>query len=427
MYVSKRIHNIGFVSTRFQGTDGVTLETYKWVEVLERMGYNCFFFAGQSDWTPEKTRVEPLAFFDHPEIKKMNNQLFGVKKRPNALTGLIHEFRQILKASLYNFIEEFDIQMLIIENALAIPINIPFGLAITELVAETDIAAVGHHHDFYWERERFMVNGVGDYINMAFPPSLNSMSHVVINSEASKMLSYRRGLSSVVIPNVFDYRSEPPGIDSYNKDVKKDLGLAKDDILFLQPTRVVQRKGIEHAIEVVHRLDNPKIKLVITHSAKDEGRAYYNRVMDYAKLLNVPLVIKPEIFDIRRSTAPDGSKRYSLWDVYPHADFVTYPSTYEGFGNAFLEAIFFKKPVLVNRYSIYQQDIEPIGFDVVTMNNYVTPDELNKIKKILDNPKSCQKMVKKNYDLASRFFSYEILEQELKEILLNFGQVKPLN
>ncbi len=423
MYVTKKIRNIGFISTRFQGTDGVTLEAAKWVEVLENMRYNCFFYAGQSDWTASKTMVEPKAFFDHPVVKKIHEQCFGVATRPNKLSGQIHALRQELKDSLYKFIDKFAIDMLIIENALAIPINIPFGLAMTELIAETGIPAVGHHHDFFWERQRFMMNGVTDYINMSFPPSLNSMTHVVINSEAQKMLSYRTGISSIVIPNVFNYSSPPPGIDNFSKDVKRDLGLKKDDILFLQPTRVVQRKGIEHAIEVVHRLSDPRIKLVITHSAKDEGLAYYNRVMDYARLLDVPLVIKPELFDVQRSTAPDGSKRYSLWDVYPHADFITYPSTYEGFGNAFLEAVYFKKPILVNRYSIYQQDIEPIGFDVVAMDNYVTSHELTKIKRILKDKKLREKMVQKNYDLAARYFSYELLGQELKEILLNYGQV----
>jgi len=423
MYVAKKIRNIGFISTRFQGTDGVTLETDKWVEVLENMRYNCFYYAGQSDYPHDKTMVVEKAYFDHPEIKKMHKKCYGVKTRPNELTGRIHQVRQELKDSLYKFIKKFKIDMIIIENAMAIPINIPLALALTELIAETGIPAVGHHHDFHWERERFMVNAVGDYLNMAFPANLPSMTHVVINTEARKMLSYRTGISSVVIPNVFNYRSKAPGKDSFNNTIKKDLGLEEDDILFLQPTRVVQRKGIESAIEVVHRLNNPKIKLVITHSAKDEGRAYYNRIIDYARLLEVPLVIKPEIFGQHRSTAKNGKKIYSLWDVYPHADFVTYPSTYEGFGNAFLEAVFFKKPILVNRYSIYQQDIEPMGFDVVEMNSYITAEELNEIESILKNPERCKEMVEKNYELAARYFSYELLEQELREILLNYGQV----
>ena len=39
---------IGFVSTRLAGTDGVSLETLKWVRVLESMGHISFCFAGES-------------------------------------------------------------------------------------------------------------------------------------------------------------------------------------------------------------------------------------------------------------------------------------------------------------------------------------------------------------------------------------------
>ena len=41
--------NIGFISFRFQGTDGVSLETSKWAEVLEEMGHTCYYFSGLSD------------------------------------------------------------------------------------------------------------------------------------------------------------------------------------------------------------------------------------------------------------------------------------------------------------------------------------------------------------------------------------------
>ncbi|MDR2048814.1 MAG: glycosyltransferase family 1 protein, partial [Treponema sp.] len=48
MYLTKssNIYRIGFVSTRFKGTDGVSLETVKWRQVLEKMGCQCFFFSG---------------------------------------------------------------------------------------------------------------------------------------------------------------------------------------------------------------------------------------------------------------------------------------------------------------------------------------------------------------------------------------------
>ena len=32
-------HKIGFISTRFAGTDGVSLETQKWATIFERLGH----------------------------------------------------------------------------------------------------------------------------------------------------------------------------------------------------------------------------------------------------------------------------------------------------------------------------------------------------------------------------------------------------
>ena len=301
------IVNIGFVSTRLQGTDGVSLETEKWISVVEKLGFKTFFFAGLSDWDSSRTMVVPEAYWEHPEVQEIQDFVFTTTIRPNRLTGQIHKLRQSLKTALYQFIETFDIDMLIVENAVTIPMNLPFGLAITELVAETGIPSIGHHHDFYWERQRFMVNCVPEYISMAFPPKLPSMSHVVINSEARKALGYRRGLASNVIPNVFDFDKPPQEIDDYNQDLRDDLGIGKDDIFILQPTRVVARKGIEHAVEMVHRLDTGgRAKLVISHQTKDEGQQYFKRIVDYARLMNVDIIVRPDIIEARRGKTTDG-------------------------------------------------------------------------------------------------------------------------
>ena len=58
---------IGFVSTRLAGTDGVSLETSKWVTVLERLGHTCFYFAGQSDWPADSRHGLKLSeiFINH--------------------------------------------------------------------------------------------------------------------------------------------------------------------------------------------------------------------------------------------------------------------------------------------------------------------------------------------------------------------------
>ncbi len=53
--------------------------------------------------------------------------------------------------ALEKFLETFCIDMLIRENALAIPMRIPLGVVWTELIAERRIPTISHHQDFYLE------------------------------------------------------------------------------------------------------------------------------------------------------------------------------------------------------------------------------------------------------------------------------------
>ncbi|MDR2363062.1 MAG: glycosyltransferase family 4 protein, partial [Spirochaetaceae bacterium] len=400
-----------------------SLETVKWRQVLEKMGYECYFFSGRSDWEPHKSIVADEAFFGHPKILELQKRCFGTTVRGESLTGEIQAVRFRLKQALYDFVNTFKLDLLITENALTIPMHIPLGLAITEYVAETGIPVIAHHHDFSWERQRFSVNCVEDYLSMAFPPRLHTINHVVINSEARQKLSFRCGLSSIIIPNVFDFDTAPPELDDYGRTLRQDLGVAPNETLFLQPTRVVARKGIEHAIELAGRLKDKKAKLLISHQERDEGSDYFLRTMDYAALLGVDVIVRPDIIGADRGITESGAKKYSLWDCYLNADFVTYPSTYEGFGNAFLEAVWFKKPILVNRYSIFQEDIEPLNFDVVVMENYVTPEIIETVRVILENPEAITLMGAKNFELGRRFFSFRLLEQRLHQVMMSFGQL----
>jgi len=412
MWGRSRVKRVGIVSTRLAGTDGVSLESEKWVQVMEERGLTCYYFAGELDRPPERSYLAGEAHFNHPEIQDIQQACFGVTTRSRSLTSKIQEIKRRLKDDLYSFIEQFKIDLLMPENSLTIPMNIPLGLAITEVIAETGMPAVAHHHDFYWERDRFSINAVSDYLNMAFPPNLPTLNHIVINSFANEQLSLRTGISGRIVPNIMDFENPPPTPDDYNSDVKQAIGIADDELFVLQPTRVVKRKGIEHAIELVCRL-RMKAKLVISHDAGDEGFDYQERLKEYADFLKVDLLFASDIINEKRGRTDDGRKIYTLDDVYPYADLVTYPSTFEGFGNAFLEAIYFSKPVAVNTYSIYTKDIKPKGFSVIELDGYVTKDAVEKTRQVLADPKICQEMVDHNYELGKRFFSYDVLRRRL--------------
>ena len=260
------------------------------------------------------------------------------------------------------------------------------------------------------------MNCVGDYLAAAFPPNLPSIRHVVINSIQAQQIASRYGLTSRVIPNVMDFDSPPPDPDPYTQSVRADFGIETGEYFLLQPTRVIQRKGIEHAVELVRRLELPA-KLVISHASGDEGTDYEQRVHEYAHLLDVPVRFESDQVQDRRGTTKDGRKIYTLGDIYPHADLVTYPSSIEGFGNAFLEAVYYRRPILVNNYSIYEVDIKPKGFRAVWFGGFISTDTLKKVREILLNPAEAQEWADENYQLAKRYFSFTVLERRLQATL----------
>jgi glycosyltransferase involved in cell wall biosynthesis len=419
----KEIKNVGFISVRFAGTDGVSLETEKWADLLESEGIKTFYFAGELDRPPERSYLVPEAHFTHPDIKDVYNHSFGVTARDRSISKKIYQLAIKLKDDLYDFAKKFDIDLIIPENAVTIPLNIPLGIAITEFIAETNIQTIAHHHDFYWERDRFMINAIQDYLNMAFPPVLPSITHVVINSVADAQLSLRTGVSAFVAPNVMEFENPPPPPDDYSADVRQALGIADEELLVLQPTRVVQRKGIEHAIELLSRLGR-RAKLVISHASGDEGYDYEQRLREYSKLMRVDTIFVSDIINEQRGMTADGRKVYTLEDIYPFADLVTYPSTFEGFGNAFLEAVYFKKPVVVNAYSIYTKDIKPKGFSVIEIDGYVTRAAVEKTKVVLDNLEFRRQMVDHNYELGLQHFSYGSLHRGLRALLVQRGWIQ---
>ena len=438
---------IGFISTRFAGTDGVSLETSKWASVIERMGHQCFYFCGECDRPPEISYVVPEAFYRHPsidainqivyagtwghmhegrrahpEIEALHQDFFSIYIRPARVTKKVQDLKDYFKEHLYKFAHQFRLEALITENALTIPINLPLGLALTEFIAETGYPVIAHHHDFHWERQRFMNNSVRDYLT-AFPPNLPSIRHVVINSVQSHQLASRIGVAAMIIPNVMDFDSPPPPPDDYARTVRADLGLAPGQYLILQPTRIIQRKGIEHAIELTRRLGLPA-ELIISHASGDEGNDYEKRVREFAALLEVKVNFESAIVGDARGVTPEGRKIYTLGDVYPQADLVTYPSSLEGFGNAFLEAIYYQRPLMLNNYSIYEADIKPKGFQVIEFDGFISEKTLEEARYILTHPEDARKQCEHNYELGSRYYSFTMLERRLELLLADcFGEV----
>ena len=114
---------IAFVSTRIAGTDGVSLEIEKWARVLERSGVDCYYIAGEHDRPADRSFLIEEAHFTHPEILEISRRAFDTEVRTSALSDDITRIARSIRDQLATIIAKLDLDAIIAENALTIPIT----------------------------------------------------------------------------------------------------------------------------------------------------------------------------------------------------------------------------------------------------------------------------------------------------------------
>ena len=424
----ERVMKVGFIIGRIGGVDGVALETEKWAQVLRRMGHEVFTLAGAYEGEPQNRECEDLlptlSFGSRYCLREQEKAYFGGEGGENELLASIHAEAGRIGRGIEQWVAARDLDVVIPENACALPCHIAMGLGIKMAVEKTGTRTITHDHDFAWERgERYVspYEALNSLVAELFPLRLPNSIHAVINSAAHLTLKSRFGRSSVVVPNVMDF-DIPYGLPSrFNRSMRKDLGLAEEDFLLFQVTRIVRRKGIEVAIDLVHRLDDPRVKLVITGSHEDDTGGYFQELNEQVLRLKLDgqVVFAERFIGNESRTRPDGRKIYSLSDAYAHARACTYFSTYEGFGNAFVESVLSKTPIFLNNYEpVYWPDIGSKGFQTVMLEeNVLTDDAVAKVSRIIHNEPLTQEIAEHNFQLGKAHFSYDTLEAKLSELL----------
>lgn len=410
-----------YVSTRLAGTDGVSLENAKLLHVLQELGYEPHLCAGELDADGPPGTLLPELHFRDPFALELGRRFFDASAPDMTLRDDLRARASELRAALERVVDDVEPDLLVLQNVWAVPMQLPLAEALAELVRERGIPTLSHEHDYAWERERFATPQLPDYLDTFFPADAPSVAHLAINSLAANELRRRRGLRATVVPNVLDFERPAPALDDTAATFRDAIGVAHDQRLVLQPTRVIARKGIELAIDLLAELDDARNVLVVTHAAGDEGLEYRHALERHARERRVDLRFVDHLVGATRSTDRDGHVRFALWDTYPHADAVTYPSLYEGFGNALLETIWFEKAALVNRYGVYAADIAPLGFRFVEIDGAVTPAAVAAFARLLDDPGEAAAMGRHNLELARRHFGLGTLRARVLEAMAGIG------
>lgn len=455
-------YNIGIFHYIANFTDGVSLEMNKWRQVFEDMGHTVHYCAGKYGSDAE-TVVEEM-YHHIPEIERLNFNGFMDLHDFDAASYKTELYRwvDILEDKFRQFILEKEINFIVPQNVWCVAANPAVAIALERVRCEIDMPALAHNHDFYWERTDDIAltnKAVIELADKYLPPRDPKIKHAVINSLGQRELLARKGISSTIVPNIFDFDTPTWKPDDYNQDFRDRIGVSEKDIIILQATRIVTRKGIELAIDFVKALDtsqrraqlqtkglyngrqftsDSRIVLVLAGYALDDStERYKSQLANKAKQMGVETCFIEDLVGERRVTR-NGEKIYSLWDTYVYADFVTYPSLWEGWGNQLLEAIRAKLPLMLFEYPVYKTDLKDKGLKVVSLGSEITgrdeqglvtiaPEVIERAAdegiELLTNAKIRQETVEHNFNVGKKYYSLDALYIYLEQLMQSFENI----
>lgn len=440
---------IGIVCGKLGDVDGVSLEVDKWIRVMRELGHEIFTFAGhyasELPLIPQDRQILlPEIRFASSEQREYERLVFPyLQDYPQRLSDdhreqIIEQLEQQgtnVANVLFDYIRKYSIDVIIAQNTNAMPMTLIGGMAVYKLATWRRVATIFHHHDFWWERSRFSQNYIEQLLGRIMPPSDPGIEHVVLSSYAQHILRSIKRVHPRVIPNCEDFE-HAVGLDDYNRKFRSELGFGEDDVLIIQPTRIVRRKRIEDSIELVGRFlrKYPEFEgrthFVISLYQGDEPDVHYiDEIRGKAEEYGLPFHLISDRVSAERGTDEQGRIKFTNRDVLANADLVTYLPVWEGFGNALLEATAARVPMVTTAYLVYKTDIKVVGFDNIEIRDIydnqgrlVIPEHvLTRMHSVLTNSSVRSRMVEHNFNLGKKEFGLCKLRALLEEMFDEYG------
>jgi len=442
------------------GTDGVSLQMMERSNLLEAMGHEAAICSAYS-WADFPI---PALDFDSKKVTQMRRNLLGRRLVDFASEAELKRAFDIscleLKQELGKVIGSFKPGVLFVHNMLCLPVHPVATVALTELLRETGLPCAAIHHDVLSEGAYKFTptcNFAKAILEEYYPPTMRNLRHWTINSRNQRALK-KKGIDAGIMHDTMDFDQKLGVVEQarIRGSLRQKHGIEPNDIVLFVGARIVPNKQTELAGHLTAVLQNLRQEMV--------GRNLYHGEV-FSEESRVVLVLggRPEpawadyrerlfaLFDTLRivwmyvgnEVRPIWSEEgtfYALYpDMYNMADFVLYPSVWEGFGSLLLKAFASHLPVVVFEYPVFKEDIAPKGVRVVSLGDSTLeerdpaglvqlPTEVlaraaHEMIAILTTPEVYRSITNHNFTVGKRYFSLDVLRSHLRNVIDWAGSV----
>ncbi len=444
------------------GTDGVSLEMAKRRGLLEEMGHDVGICSAYQ-WADFPV---PGLEFDSEEVSKVVGTLFGgesTESPPESdVISAFEESKLGLKRHLAGVIDEFRPDLLFVHNVFCLPVHPAATVSLADLLLETGLPCAAIHHDILSEGAyKFAPSGefAKSILDRYYPPVMPNMSHWTINTRNQRALE-RKGVHARVIHDSmdFDHRLDAQERARIRRRLRDLYRIKDQDVVLLAAARIVPNKQTELAgrltaalrdlcVEMVARplyngnefASTSRVVLVLAGRPERGFLEYQRSLFEFLDALGIDWIYAG---DRVRPYCDESEDLYALYpEMYAMADFVLYPTGWEGFGNQLLEAFAAELPVAVFEYPVFQEDIAPKGVQVVSLGDRLSPgpgeeglvdlpaDVLaraaRETERILTDADEFRGIVGRNARVGREHFGFDVLRAHLRETVSWAGSISP--
>lgn len=438
---------IGIIHFRIGLTDGVSLEINKRKKILERMGNKVITIGGKESKKADYY-IKGLDF-DSVISRYWRNKFFDTESKTKYKKRVFNKDIEYIEKQLEEVFLKENFDIVFIHNLFSLAAHPTATLATKNIIKKNpQIKFILVNHDYYWERNysrKPKSLKASKFCEENLPIEGKNVINCSINKSAQKELLRFKNIQSLVIGDTFDFKKKhfnKKTLKEY-KELRKKLNIKEEDIVFLQATRIVPRKAIELSIDFIAELNkqkedvfknyknilgkksnkNSQLYLVFSNFVEKSEKKYLELLKKHATEKKVTLLF---------ARTKEINKKYDFWDFYNIADFVTYPSIKEGWGNQFLELVAARKLGIIFEYPVFSSDIKPLRTKQVILAKKYNRDKKDKrvkvdkqdmekavkqFKRYIKDPQNLKKTLDNNLKIVRKHHDLAALERHLKKIV----------